>query len=132
MGRDDRGMRKLKIFMGHHVLHVDLYDTKTADAAFASAPFEARAATWQGEVYFQAPFQADREDDARDVVEAGELAFRHEGDAVVIAYGPTPCSEGDEIRLVVPANIWGRTEDSLAFLAEVEAGTLVRVEPVTE
>jgi uncharacterized protein len=125
-------MGKLKIFMGHHVLHVDLYDTATAAAVLAAAPFEARAATWQGEVYFQAPFQAGREDDAREVVEAGELAFRHEGEAIVIAYGPTPCSEGDEIRLAVPSNIWGRTEDSLAFLAEVEAGALVRVEPVTE
>jgi hypothetical protein len=125
-------MRKLKISIGHHVLHVDLYETGTADAVLAAVPFEARAATWQGEIYFQAPVHADREDNARDVVEAGELAFRHEGEAIVIGYGPTPCSEGDEIRLAVPANIFGRTADSLAFLAKVEAGELVRVEAATE
>jgi hypothetical protein len=125
-------MRKLKISIGHHVLHVDLYDTGTADAVLAAVPFEARAATWQGEIYFQAPVHADREDHARDVVEAGELAFRHEGEAIVIGYGPTPCSEGDEIRLAVPANIFGRTADSLAFLIKVEAGELVRVEAATE
>lgn len=121
-------MRKLKISIGHHALHVDLYDTVTADAVLAAVPFEARAAIWQGEVYFQAPVRADREDDARDVVEAGELAFRQEGEAIVVAYGPTPCSEGDEIRLAVPANIFGRTADSLDFLAAVEAGQLVKVE----
>ncbi|MBI3444657.1 MAG: hypothetical protein HY055_04725 [Magnetospirillum sp.] len=125
-------MRKLKITIGHHVLHVDLYDTATADAVLAAVPFEARAAIWQGEVYFQAPLHADREDSARDVVEPGELAFRHEGESMVIGYGPTPCSEGDEIRLAVPANIWGRTADPLAFLAEIEAGQLVRVEQASE
>ncbi|KIL98991.1 hypothetical protein CCC_02441 [Paramagnetospirillum magnetotacticum MS-1] len=125
-------MRKLKISIGHHVLNIDLYDTATADAVLAAVPFEARAATWQGEVYFQAPIHADREDTAREVVEAGELAFRHEGEAVVIAYGPTPCSEGDEIRLAVPANIFGRTGDSLAFLSGVEAGALVRIEAAGE
>jgi len=125
-------MRKLKISIGHHVLHVDLYDTATADAILAAVPFETRAATWQGEIYFQAPVHADREDDARDVVEAGELAFRHEGESIVIAYGPTPCSEGDEIRLAVPANIFGRTADALAFLATIEAGAMVRVEAAVE
>lgn len=121
-------MRKLKISIGHHALHVDLYESGTADAVLAAVPFEARAAIWQGEVYFQAPVHADREDDARDVVEAGELAFRHEGESIVVAYGPTPCSEGKEIRLAVPANIFGRTGDSLDFLAAVEAGQLVKVE----
>ena len=125
-------MRKLKISIGHHVLHVDLYETGTADAVLAAVPFDARAATWQGEVYFQAPVHADREDNARDVVEPGDLAFRHEGESIVIGYGPTPCSEGEEIRLAVPANIFGRTADSLAFLAKVEAGELVRIEAAAE
>ncbi|RAU21197.1 hypothetical protein CU669_14705 [Paramagnetospirillum kuznetsovii] len=121
-------MRKLKITIGHVVLHVDGYDCKTTDAILAAVPFETRAAIWQGEVYFQAPVHADRDDNARDVVEPGELAFRHEGESIVIGYGPTPCSEGDEIRLAIPANIWGRTPDDLGKLAEVEAGELVKVE----
>lgn len=123
-------MRQLKISIGRVVLHVDVYDTPTAAAILAAVPFETRATTWQGEVYFQAPVRAEREDDARDVVEPGELAFRHEGESIVIGYGPTPCSEGDEIRLAVPANIWGRTQDDLSGLAEIEGGQLVKVEAV--
>ena len=122
-------MRKLKITIGRVVIHADLYDNPTATAILAAAPFEARATTWPGEVYFQAPVHAEREDDARDVVEPGELAFRHEGESIIIGFGPTPCSEGDEIRLATQANIWGRTADDLSGLAEVEAGQLVRVEP---
>lgn len=123
-------MRRLKIIVGHHAFEVGLYQTPTADAILAAAPFEARATIWPGEVYFQAPIHADREDAARDVVEPGELAFRVEGEVIVMGYGPTPCSEGDEIRLASQANVWGRTDGDLAGLAEVEAGQLVRVEVV--
>ena len=124
-------MRTLKIMIGHHAIEVQLYPTSTADAIFAAAPFEARATIWPGEVYFQAPIHAEREEDARDVVEPGELAFRTEGEVIIMGFGPTPCSEGDEIRFASQANIWGRTPSDLpAFLADVEAGQLIRVEVV--
>ena len=124
-------MRTLKIVIGHHAIEVQLYATPTADAVFAAAPFESRATIWPGEVYFQAPIHAEREDDARDVVEPGELAFRTEGEVIIMGFGPTPCSEGDEIRFATLANIWGRTSSDLAaFLSEVEAGQLIRIEPL--
>jgi hypothetical protein len=124
-------MRTLKIIIGHHAIEVQLYATPTADAVFAAAPFESRATIWPGEVYFQAPIHAEREDSARDVVEPGELAFRTEGEVIIMGFGPTPCSEGDEIRFATHANIWGRTSSDLAaFLSEVEAGQLIRVEPL--
>ncbi len=124
-------MRKLKIVIGNHAVEVQLYDTPTADAILAAAPFEARATIWPGEVYFQAPVHVEREEAARDVVESGELAFRIEGEVIIMGYGPTPCSEGDEIRFASQANIWGRTDaDLVGLLADVEAGQLVRVESV--
>ena len=123
-------MRTLKIVIGRHAIDVRLADTPTADAIFAAAPFEARATIWPGEVYFQAPIHLEREEAARDVVEPGELAFCIEGEAIIMGYGPTPCSEGDEIRFASQANIWGRTDADLTGLADVEAGQLVRVELV--
>ena len=123
-------MRKLKIMIGRHAFGVELYDTPTADAILAAAPFEARATIWPGEVYFQAPVHAEREGAGRDVVEPGELAFRTEGEVIIMGYGPTPCSEGDEIRLASHANVWGRTDSDLVGLTDVEAGELVRVEAV--
>lgn len=125
-------MRKLKITIGRFALRVDLYDTATAAAIAAAAPFESRASIWPGEVYFQAPVAVEREDGARDVVEPGEVALRVEGEAIIIGFGPTPCSEGDEIRLATQSNIWGRTADDLTPLVEVEAGQLVRVDAVDD
>lgn len=121
-------MRKLRVSIGKVSFEAELFDTPTADAIHAAAPFEARATTWRGEVYFTVPLGVEREPEARDVVEAGELAFRVEGEAVVIGFGATPVSEGDEIRLAMPANIFGRTDADVRRLAETEAGDLIRVE----
>lgn len=124
-------MRKLRLIIGKVTIDAELFDTPTADALFAAAPFESRATTWGEEVYFTVPVRSEREADARDVMQPGELAFRVEGEAVVIGYGPTPNSEGEEIRLAMPANVWGRTGDDVRQLSKVEAGELIRVEPLS-
>lgn len=123
-------MRKLRMTMGSVTIDAELLDTPTAGALYAAAPFESRATIWGEEVYFTAPVRTEREADAREVVEPGELAYRVEGEAVVIGFGPTPNSQADEIRLALPANVWARTSDDVRKLAKVEAGQLIRVEPV--
>lgn len=121
-------MRTLKMTIGKVVLHAELLDSATADALFAALPLESRVATWGDEVYFQVPLTVEAEPDARDVVEAGEIAFRPAGGAVIIGFGATPVSHGDEIRLAAPANIFARTSDDVHALKGIEPGTLVVVE----
>ncbi|MGE5545363.1 MAG: cyclophilin-like fold protein [Solirubrobacterales bacterium] len=123
-------MRKLKMTIGRVILHAELLDTPTAEAMLAAVPFESRIATWGDEVYFPAPIQADREAAARDVVEAGEIAYRPEGGAVIVGFGPTPMSEGEEIRLATPSNVFARTEGDVHALRTVEPGQLVTIELV--
>ena len=125
-------MAKVKISVGRVALLVDLYETATAQAVLAAAPFESRAALWPGEIYFQAPIHSLREEEARAVIEPGEIAFRPEGEVIIIGYGPTPCSEDQEIRLASLANVWGRSSDDVTRLATVEGGELVRIEPVDD
>ena len=62
------------------------------------------------------------------MVEAGELAFWTDGDAIAIGFGPTPISHGNEIRLASPCNIWGRTLDDVKALKRVKAGAAITVE----
>ncbi len=121
-------MRTLKITVGGIVIRAQLKDTPTADALWQAAPFASKARTWGDEVYFDTPVSVKREKDARDVVQAGELAFWVEGDAIAIGFGPTPVSQGDEIRLAAPTNIWAITQDDVRTLKPVCAGAAILVE----
>ena len=121
-------MRKLKMTIGDVEIGAELFDTPTADAIWSSLPFSSSASTWGEEVYFRTPVSVPREAAARDLVEAGELAFWIEGDSIAIGFGPTPISEGDEIRLAAPTNIWGKATANVRNLLSVPAGAPIQVE----
>ena len=120
-------MRKLKITVGAVELTAELFDTPTADAIWDALPIESRAQTWGDEVYFSVPVAVDREADAKDVVEAGELAFWVEGTSIAIGFGPTPISHGDEIRLAAKTNIWGRALTDVTRLSAARDGDPITV-----
>jgi hypothetical protein len=120
--------RKLKMTIGPVQLEAELADTPTADAIYAKLPFTSEASTWGDEVYFSTPVHVRREPEARDVVQAGELAFWVEGDCIAIGFGPTPISRGQEIRLAARTNIWGKALGPLTELRRVREGDPVKVE----
>ena len=121
-------MRIIKIILDELEIKAELFDTPTADAIWSALPFESKAQIWGQEVYFTTPVTAQLEQDAKDVVEPGELAFWVDGSAIAIGFGPTPISRGNEIRLVEPTNIWGKALDDVKQLAPIQAGTPIRVE----
>jgi hypothetical protein len=121
-------MTKIKLTLGPLVLSAELFDTATANAIYRQLPIRSSAQTWGEEVYFSVPVEAELESNARDVVEAGELAFWVEGNCIAIGFGPTPISKGDEIRLAARTNIWGRVLGDVKQLTVVSAGDSITVE----
>jgi len=116
--------------IGSVSITAELFETPTADALYNSAPFSSSAQTWGDEVYFSTPVHVALEADAKAVVEAGELAFWVEGDSIAIGFGPTPISQGDEIRLAAPTNIWGRAIEDVHDLRSVANGASITVETI--
>jgi uncharacterized protein len=115
-------MPTVKMTIGPVTLSVDTLDTPTARAILAALPFSASANTWGEEVYFYTPAEARREADAREVVQAGEIAFWVEGNGIAIGFGRTPLSRPGEIRLAARVNIWGRAREDVRSLKSVREG----------
>ena len=123
-------MKKLKMTIGGVEITVELFDTPTAGAIHQALPFSSVARTWGQEVYFDTPVRTEPEADARDIVEAGEMAFWLAGSAIAIGFGPTPVSQGDEIRLASPCNIWGRAVEDVRGLLHIRNGASITVEAI--
>ncbi|MBN2131038.1 MAG: hypothetical protein JW741_16165 [Sedimentisphaerales bacterium] len=119
--------KQIIITAGPTTVRAELNDSPTARAIAAVLPIEARASRWGGEIYFTIDVEADLEDGAREVVEAGELAFWPPGRAFCVFFGSTPASSGSEIRAASPVNVVGRVTDDLAPLWDVADGTRVSV-----
>ena len=123
-------MKKLKMTIGGVEITVELFDAPTAGAIHQALPFSSVARTWGEEVYFDTPVRTEPEADARDIVEAGEMAFWLAGSAIAIGFGPTPVSQGDEIRLASPCNIWGRAVEDVRGLLHIRNGASITVEAI--
>ena len=82
------------------------------------------------EVYFYVSVSAKLENDAKDVISFGEIAFWSTGKAIAIGFGKTPLSVGDEIRLADKCNVWGKTNFNLKKLKNINPGCEVLVENI--
>lgn len=121
-------MRSVNIRIGSVALAIELFDTATAEAVYQQLPFESTAHTWGEEVYFDTPVAVEKEPNAKDIVDLGEIAFWVEGGCIAIGFGKTPISKGNEIRLAAKTNIWGRALDDVKRLGVVKDGDPVSVE----
>ncbi len=115
-------MERIVVRINTTELAMTTRDTPTAEAILKKLPLQAVAQTWGEEVYFRVPVSAALEDDARDIVEKGEIAFWTGGSAIAIGYGRTPASHGDEIRLVTAVNVWADADGDPTDLREVRDG----------
>ena len=120
-------LREIVIRAGQVAIRARLLETPTADRIWEALPIYASANTWGREMYFPAPVSSDPEPGAKDVVDAGEIAFWPDGDAIAIGFGPTPISKRGEIRLASPCNVWAMALDDVAQLKGVYAGERVAV-----
>ena len=123
-------MKKIKIKFLNCSINIDLYDTQTSNLIWESCPIESVISTWGDEVYFDTKIQTIKEENAKDVINKGEIAFWVEGSSIAIGFGPTPISHDSEIRLITKANIIGETNSDLSLLSMVNSGEIVIVEQI--
>ncbi|HEX9908365.1 MAG TPA: cyclophilin-like fold protein [Thermoplasmata archaeon] len=101
--------------------------TPTARGLLSVLPVSTTAHRWGDEVYFELPFHADLEPDARADMSVGEVAFWPDGDAMAVFFGRTPVSEDERPRAYSPCNIVGSVEGDPTVLRAVREGSKVEL-----
>ncbi|MEM1526560.1 MAG: cyclophilin-like family protein [Ignisphaera sp.] len=91
-------------------------------------PIEGVGYRWGDEVYFSTNVKVG-EENAKEVVEKGTIAYWPPGKAICIFWGPTPASRTkNEIRPASPVNIIGKVMGDPTVFSRFKSGSIVRIE----
>ena len=123
--------KRIKISASPVVMEAELNESQTAQQIWEALPIEARGNTWGDEIYFSIPVHTET-DNAQAVVEMGELAYWPPGTAFCIFFGPTPMSQGAEIRPASPVNVVGKLIGEPTAFKQVSDGTVVKIEKISD
>ena len=123
-------MRKIKIIAGDICAVAELSNSKTSDAIWNFLPIENTVNTWGDEIYFTISVTTALDETAKEVVEKGDLGYWPTGKAFCIFFGPTPASQGDEIRPASAVNIVGAVEGNTDVFKGVQDGENIKLERV--
>ena len=120
--------RKIRITTGELKVEAELNDSKTAQSIWDALPISSSNNLWGEEIYFSIPVKAGQEKGAREVVSAGELGYWPPGHAFCIFFGPTPASQGDEIRAASAVNIIGKVLSDPKVFLKAKNGAKITLE----
>ena len=126
------GPRRALLETAHGGLSMTLADTQTAELIWRALPLRAVAETWGSSIHFEIPVHAPRERTARLNGRPGEVYYWADDERIVIAWGPTPISRPDEIRLMRPCNVWAHLDGDAAVLAALTPGEKVSLVRLAE
>jgi hypothetical protein len=113
------------LIVGRAHVRLRLADTDTAARIWAALPIHSTAETWGASIHFETPVDSGRDRTARINGVAGEAYFWAEDDRIVLAWGPTPISRPNEVRLPRPCNMWATALDDPSVFARVTPGEKV-------
>ena len=118
--------RRVIISAGFLRLEAELNDSATARGIWDILPIHERGQRWGDEIYFPIPLKL-KEENGRETVDMCDLAYWPPGNALCIFFGPTPMSQGSEIRPASAVNVFGRVIDDIQQLKQVSSGTEITI-----
>src|SRR3989344_7990552 len=118
---------KIKISSGSISTVAELNNTPTAKAIYDALPIEGAVNRWGDEIYFVITTDLEAENNAKEVVSEGDVAYWPEGSCFCIFWGRTPASKGNEIRAASNVNVFGRIQNAMVF-SNVKTNDLIILE----
>ena len=121
--------RKVKMLFPYLEIEAELNDSQTAQRIWEILPIKAETNRWGEEIYFSIPLKL-KEENAKEVVEEGDLGFWVSGRCFCIFFGPTPISKPGEIRPASAVNVFGKILGDVKSLSQVQDGEEIRIEKI--
>jgi len=118
---------KIMITVEDLKMYAELNNNETAKKIWEALPVEGSVNTWGDEIYFSIPVKVGLEN-AKAVVLEGDLGYWPPGNAFCIFFGPTPASEGEEIRPASPVNVFGKIIGDPQVFKKVRSGAKIIIE----
>ncbi len=107
----------------------ELYDNlapKTVKAIVDALPIRGIVNRWGDEIYFETDIEIDIEENSKEIVELGDLAYWIPGRAICIFFGKTPISD-DAIRPASAVNVIGKVLGDLEEFKKAEDGDEIEI-----
>ncbi|MFB0557193.1 MAG: cyclophilin-like fold protein [Dehalococcoidia bacterium] len=118
--------KKIRIRAGAIEAEAELNDTRTAQAIWETLPIKGHVNLWGDEIYFSIPLSLNLEA-GQGVVNIGELGYWPDGNAFCIFFGPTPVSQGNEIRPASPVTVFGKVIGDATAFKKIAEGTKITI-----
>lgn len=119
--------RQIVIKAGTVKAKAEIDDSRTSDAIWQALPIKGAANLWGDEVYFEIPVDLEL-DNERELVSEGDLGYWPSGKCFCIFFGPTPMSNGSEIRPASAVNVFGKIIGDTKTFKQVKEGDTITVE----
>jgi hypothetical protein len=116
----------IRIQAGTLEMSAELNDSKTSQSIWEALPITGNANLWGDEIYFSIPLNLGTED-GKEVVAMGDLAYWAPGNAFCIFFGPTPASQGEEVRPASPVSVFGKIIGDATQFKQVRSGNLIKI-----
>ncbi len=121
---------RLRVIFESAECEVELYEEwapETVKAIVSALPIKSTASRWGDEIYFTTQVVVEKEENSKDVVELGDVAYWIPGNAICLFFGKTPISD-DKIRPASAVNVIGKIVGNIKDLKGVADGEKVIVE----
>lgn len=118
---------RIKIKSGNVEAAAELKNTKTAKAIYEKLPIESTASTWGDEVYFEIPVSLAADEDAKETVEKGDIAYWPQGECFCIFFGKTPASTDERPKAASKVNVFGKITMNLDIFRKINDGDRIAV-----
>lgn len=124
--------RIIRIMIGDKSIRARLLDTPTADLMWYALPLFAPAETWGESIHCETVVKSGRDRTAKLHAAAGEIYYCAADERVYFAFGRTPISGPQEMRLPQPCNVWAVALDDLSVFRGTTPGEKISFERISD